>query len=118
MEQLALFADGWQPSPSIVPDSYPHSPGYKGERDGPSERAAKVIALTVTGRRAEVLSYLRTRAAGPETADEIATGLNRSILSIRPRVAELHAMGMVEAVAQRGRNESGMTAHRWKAVQL
>lgn len=122
MQQLPLFSDGWQPSPPLVPDDtpprYPDAPGFKGERNGPSEQAAKVIALGVTGRRAEVLDYLRTRATRPETADEIAAQLNRSILSIRPRVAELHKLGLVEAAPQRGTNLSGMTAHCWRATAV
>lgn len=106
---------GWQaPEP---PPSYPQAAGFKGERDGPSERAAKIISRIVTGRRAEVLDYLKTKATEPMTADQIAVRLGRTPFSIRPRVAELHALGLIEPASERGKNESGMTANRWRAVQ-
>jgi hypothetical protein len=109
---------GWI-SPPIAPAEpahYPAAPGFKGPRDGPSHEAAKAVALSVTGRRREVLDFLRTRATEPMTADAIAAALSRSILSIRPRVCELHALGLIEADTTRGKNESGMTASRWKAI--
>jgi hypothetical protein len=119
---LDLFSGTlWHPSPSIVPDdpppTYPQVAGFKGEPGGPSEAAAKVINLSITGRRAEVLDLLRSRAERALTADEIAVRLNRSILSVRPRVAELHKLGLIEPATQRGRNESGMSAHCWQAVR-
>lgn len=111
---------GWVPSPPLSPDippAYPQAAGFKGGRGGPSEAAAKVINISITGRRAEVLELLRSRAERALTADEIAVRLNRSILSVRPRVAELHKLGLIEPATQRGRNESGMSAHCWQAVQ-
>ena len=100
-------------SPSVAP-IYPHRPGFKSSRDGPSAQAAKVIAPTVTGRRREVLDYLRTRATEPMTADDIAAALNRSPFGVRPRVSELAALGLIERADARGKNQSGMTASRWR----
>jgi hypothetical protein len=40
----------------------------------------------------------------------------RSSLSIRPRVAELKAMGKITPTGDRRRNESGMSASVWRAV--
>ncbi len=106
---------GYVPSPPTAPLYPPHGAGFKGERGGTSEEAAKAIALSVTGRRREVLEFLRTKAAEPMTADEIAVALQRSILSIRPRVSELYQMGLVEPHSTRGRNESsGLLARKWR----
>lgn len=106
---------GWQPSPSIVPGVYPAAPGYKGAEDGPSHDAAKAIAPSVTRMQRWILDLLE----GGEilTADQIAIRLQRSPFSIRPRVAELHALGLLEPDAIRGKNESGMSANRWRVVQ-
>lgn len=106
---------GYVRSPPTAP-VYPHSPGFKGESGGPSEQAAKNIAPKVTGLRRMVLDFLRSKATEPMTADQIAAAINRSILSIRPRVAELNALGLIEPDQTRGKNESGMTANRWRAI--
>ena len=45
-------------------------------------------------------------------AGQVAEKLNRSILSVRPRVAELHRKGDIRP-SGRGRNESGMSASLW-----
>lgn len=116
------FADdlfGWHPSPPTVPAGpahYPTLPGHKGPEGGPSHEAAQKIAPKVTGRRKEVLDFLQKRATAPMTADAIAVALNRSPFGVRPRVAELHAMGLIEPDTTRGKNESGMSAHRWRPV--
>lgn len=103
----------------IAPDApqYPDRPGFKGAADGPGAEAAVRIAPVAKGLQRDILDFLRRGTAEPLTADQIAGRLGRSILSVRPRVAELHKLGLVEATADRGKNESGMTAHRWRAVQ-
>jgi predicted ArsR family transcriptional regulator len=53
---------------------------------------------------------------GGATADEIAKDLNLSILSVRPRVSELHRSGEIEQTGGRRKNESGMTATVWRIV--
>jgi hypothetical protein len=42
--------------------------------------------------------------------------MNRSPLSVRPRLSQLRAAGKIVATDQRRRNESGMTATVWKAA--
>lgn len=110
---------GWTASPDISPTAhYPHTVGFKGGRDGPSAQAAKAIAGTVTGRRLEILDFLRHRAAEPMTADAIASAIGRNILGVRPRVSELAALNLIERADTRGKNQSGMTASRWRAVSV
>lgn len=52
---------------------------------------------------------------GSMTADEIASALNKSILTIRPRVAELAKEGLIEDTGIRRENDSGKLATVWKA---
>lgn len=110
---------GWAP-PTAPGESarYPATPGYRGGRDGPSAAAAKMIASSVTGRRREVLEFLRSRAREPMTADEIAVAINRSPFAVRPRVSELAALKLIERADTRGKNTSGMSASRWRAVSI
>jgi hypothetical protein len=106
-------------APSIAPDEtprYPDAPGWRGPEGGTSHAAAQVMAPKVTGRRLAVMNYLRDCAPGPQTGDEIAAALDWCKFSIRPRLAELHAAGLIEPDEKRGRNESGMSANRWRAV--
>jgi hypothetical protein len=90
---------------------YPDSPGYK--TAGPSELAAATIAPTAAKLRALVLAEFQ-RAGARLTADEIAKALNLSVLSVRPRVSELHRNGEIEQTGARRKNESGMTATVWR----
>jgi hypothetical protein len=55
-------------------------------------------------------------ATEPLTADQIAIRLQRSPLSIRPRVSELAAAGKLVRADERGKNESGMSAIKWRAA--
>lgn len=91
---------------------YPGQPGFKAP--GPSEEAAAKVASTASRLRAEVLGEIR--AGGPGTADEIASRMQRSPLSIRPRLSELKAAGKIIATGERRRNESGMTATVWRVA--
>jgi len=89
---------------------YPDQPGFKAH--GPSEQAAAAIAGIAKTLRDQVRN---TIAAAPQglTADEVATKLNKSVLSVRPRVAELHRQGEIRQTGTRGKNASGMTASVW-----
>jgi hypothetical protein len=93
--------------------SYPHAPGYKAA--GASQEAAQHVAGAASRLRAAVLAELRRWPDG-RTADEIADGLRRSPLSVRPRVTELKALGRIVPTGERRRNESGMSATVWRAV--
>ena len=104
---------GWR---SLPPEnSYPLTPGYRGEPGGPSQAATRAITPAAKGLRAKVLAEFI--GGGDLTADQVAIRLERSPLSIRPRVAELHALGLIERTDSRGRNDSGMTATRWRIVR-
>lgn len=94
------------------PNEYPNAPGFKAS--GPSEQAASRIAPTAKVIRAKVLQrYIEIYPQGM-TADEAAAELNLSILSVRPRVAELHRDGSLIDTGSRRRNPSGMTATVWR----
>lgn len=90
--------------------SYPSSPGFK--RAGTSEEAAKAIAPKAATLRDQVLAALKEHAL---TADECATYLRRSILSVRPRLSELEALHLIEDTGRRRMNISGKSAIVWRA---
>ena len=93
---------------------YPDAPGFKVA--GPSQLAAEKITPKSEKLRTFVLEEFE-RHPGGLTADEIATALNLSVLSVRPRVSELRRLGMIEQTGSRRTNESGMTATVWRVVQ-
>ena len=98
----------------LPPDqTYPNAPGYKVA--GPSKLAAQKVASTSTKLRAAVLEEFKQNPAGL-TADEVATALNLSVLSVRPRVSELNRLGMIEQTGARRRNDSGMSATVWRVT--
>jgi len=99
---------------SRLPEQYPDAPGFK--TFGPSEEAATRIASSAAAMRATVLQiYANTYPQGL-TADEVATALDLSILSIRPRVSELRRAGSLADAGSRRKNSSGMTATVWRLV--
>jgi predicted ArsR family transcriptional regulator len=51
------------------------------------------------------------------TADLAAQRLQRTPFSIRPRVAELHKLGLLEPSTERAKGDSGMTVHVWQLTQ-
>lgn len=61
-----------------------------------------------------VLGYLELH--GELTADEIAADLGYSVLSIRPRVTELGALGLIYDTGITRKNASGRPAIVWKAT--
>lgn len=91
---------------------YPDAPGFKAT--GTSEAAAIAVAPVARTLRDLVK---RTIATSPGlTADEIASRLQKSPLSIRPRVSELRRLGEIRQADSRGTNASGMTASRWEVA--
>lgn len=104
MEQSDLFS-------YTPPPSYPESPGYK--EGGTSREAAESMQEDAATLRGRALDLLKGEAL---TADEVAARLSRSILSIRPRISELRAKGLVKNTGQRRLNASGKQAAVWKAV--
>ena len=59
---------------------------------------------------------MRALQTRPMTADEVAALLGETVLSIRPRVAELRKLGKIAATGDKRRNESGMLASVWASV--
>lgn len=90
--------------------SYPEGPGCK--TGGTSQAAAVEMAETAETIRDRVLDLLRDY---PMTADLVATQLELSILSVRPRLSELRAMGLIVDTGRRGTNTSGKRAIVWMA---
>lgn len=94
---------------------YPKAPGFK---EGTTSREA---AQNIAGRAAHIRGlvtnlYVDSYPAG-FTADEAARLLRVSFLSIRPRVSELHASGMLDKTDERRKNESGQSASVWRASE-
>lgn len=104
MEQPDLFT-------YTPPPSYPESPGYKAP--GPSQEAAAGIAEDAATLRGKALDVLK---ASSLTADEVASRLDRNILSIRPRLSELRTKGLIRDTGERRLNRSGKSATVWRAV--
>ena len=90
---------------------YPDAPGFK--VPGASEEAARAIAPFARTLKERCLNVVR-RSPVSLTADQIAAGLGESILSVRPRIAELRRLGLIEAADRAGKNASGMSATRWR----
>jgi hypothetical protein len=106
---------GWQDWPPETSDQrYPGEPGWKGTDT--SREAALAIASQAKTLRDSVLNVLMDIAPSALSADQVAIRLQRSPLSIRPRISELRRLGLVERTEQRVTNESGMTACLWRAA--
>lgn len=89
---------------------YPDNPGFKAS--GTSEEAARAIAGHAKNLRARVLGEIASAPAGL-SADEVAARLKASVLSVRPRVSELHRAGEIRRSEGRVKNDSGMAAAVW-----
>ena len=93
-------------------ETYPSTPGYKNkDKEGPSRKAAlsmKPHALNLREKCFRVIGQI------PMTADEVAGAIEKSILSVRPRIAELSKLGKIEDSGKRRTNESGKVATVWR----
>jgi hypothetical protein len=90
--------------------NYPEEVGFKSA--GPSEEAARAIDRTARSLRVQVLKTIADSPAGL-SADSVAGRLGRSILSVRPRVSELHRLGEIRPTKRRVKNASGLNATVW-----
>jgi hypothetical protein len=90
---------------------YPDRPGFKAA--GTSQQAAETIAPRAPRLRSLVLAAFKDAPAGM-TADQAAATLELPILSVRPRVAELHRLGELRRTDERRQNASGMSAAVWR----
>ena len=94
---------------------YPNSPGFKTrDKGGPSRRAAMEMKPKAPTLRDQCFRLI---CQFPMTADEVAENMGKSILSIRPRIAELSKLGSIEDSGQRRTNESGKVATVWRVKQ-
>ena len=93
--------------------TYPNSPGWKAT--DASKDAARNIRSHAKTVRDRVHTFQKDRRPAAFSADQIADQLGESILTIRPRVSELNRAGEIEAVTERRKNASGMSAHCWRA---
>ena len=89
--------------------TYPRRPGWK--RRATSRTAAKAVAGRAATLRDKSLTAICWR--GAMTADEIAEVLGESVLSIRPRITELAALGGIIDTKERRKNKSGRSAIVW-----
>jgi len=96
-------------------ETYPHTPGYKNkDKDGPSRLAARSIKAQVPTLREQCFRII---SQIPMTADEVAECMEKSILSVRPRIAELRQLGKLVDSGRRRTNESGKLATVWRVMQ-
>ena len=94
--------------------TYPLSPGDKGGTDT-GKAAAEAMSPHMGPLHTAVMGYLAV--PGPHTQDEVAKGLEASILAIRPRVSELRRLGMIQDTGDRRPNRSGHKAIVWQAKE-
>lgn len=93
---------------------YPSGPGFK--RAATSREAAHRIAGHAATVRAAALKEFCVAYPKGLTADEVAKLLGESVLTVRPRVSELRAAGLIEQTPNRKLNDSGMSAAVWRAT--
>ena len=90
---------------------YPNSAGFKAH--GTSQDAAHAIENTkAPSLREQALTIFKTGAF--RTADEIAFDLGCSILTARPRCAELHARGLITDSGARRISDGGKPSIVWR----
>jgi DNA-directed RNA polymerase specialized sigma24 family protein len=98
-----------------VEQHYPLIPGAK--VPGASREAARRIKRYANSVRDRVLDNFREAHPEGWSADEVANLIGVSILTVRPRVSELKADGMLEPISdERATNSSGMSAQRLRAT--
>jgi predicted Rossmann fold nucleotide-binding protein DprA/Smf involved in DNA uptake len=90
---------------------YPDVPGYKNR--GTSKAAADSMREKAPTLRQKVLDVLFHQNL---TADECAAEVGKSLLSIRPRLTELLALGKIADTGETRTNDSGKKATVWRAV--
>lgn len=90
--------------------TYPAQPGHKSP--GPSQEAAVAMKPSAATLRQNCLDMLC--CVNDATADDVASFLRQSVLSIRPRFSELLAMGLIEDTGIRRKNASGRNATVWR----
>lgn len=92
---------------------YPNAPGFQDRET--SAAAAVAIAPKAKTMREKVLALIAGQTNA--TADEAAEALGISILSARPRCAELSVMGIIVDSGVRRENASGKSAIAWRIAE-
>lgn len=94
------------------PSRYPNSPGHRNVDT--SIAAAEAVKPKAATLRAGVLECLRKNPDGL-TADECAVMMGETVLSVRPRVTELHKAPLRKIVPAgiKRPNASGLMAKVW-----
>lgn len=91
--------------------SYPRAAGYQ----SPPTSKAAAASMNASLNPLQDAVY-RAVAAWPKTADEVASVINKSVLSVRPRVAELRELKKIVDSGTRRKNQSGRSAIVWKSA--
>ena len=94
---------------------YPETPGYK--ENTTSKDVAMSIKENANSIRRKVLFVLKNKGTYGATTDEVASLLNITILSVRPRFSELRKKGLIEDSTERRMNESKHKAIVWRHVK-
>lgn len=94
---------------------YPNEPGWK--EPTTSRDAARQVAGDAALLRERVFTAIAAAGARGITADQAAAAVERSVLSVRPRVTELAKADppRITPTGERRANESGMSARVWRA---
>lgn len=90
--------------------TYPHTAGSKVANPETSVAAAPSVGAAEALRQ-KCYAELKRESL---TADEVAERISESILSVRPRISELRALGKIEPTRDRRKNASGHSACVWR----
>lgn len=93
---------------------YPYTPGW--QKPETSIEAAETIAPQGKRLQAMVLGAIAEAGDHGRTADEVATRLDLTPFTARPRCTELRQLGLIEDSGFRRENDSGSRAIVWIAV--
>lgn len=93
----------------LSPGPYGDLPGWK--EPTTSRDAAESVKGGSAAARAEIFKII---ARSPATADEVAAAIGWTILYVRPRIAEMRALGLIVPSGARRPNESGRSAIVWR----
>lgn len=98
------------------PTRFPHVPGSKDIEGSVSEDNARSMAQRGSDKhlRGRALAYVSE--SGPVTADAVALFLKHDHSTVRPRLGELAAMGLVYALEETGKGRNGGKAILWAAT--
>lgn len=96
-----------------IREVYPSAAGHKG--GGASKLAAEKITLKLNDLHQLVIKALRFFPDGA-TADELSSFVERHRDSVKPRLSELKAYGLVEKMGKMGETTHGQPCHKWKLI--